>query len=193
MLPSMDTATQPAPVARFLWDADRYEEAVVRGIFTSEDPIELIDGEIITQMSPQKSPHVTTISLVDDALRKAFGQGFVFRIQGPLRLGLNSLPEPDVAVVLGAPRDYLDNHPHTAELVVEVADSSLFIDRGRKLRLYAREGIREYWIINLADDCVEVRSQPVGEDYATTRIFRRGDAVSVGPRAVPVAVVDLLP
>jgi hypothetical protein len=45
---SMDTATPPAPVARFLWNADRYEEAVARGIFTPEDPIELIDGEIIT-------------------------------------------------------------------------------------------------------------------------------------------------
>lgn len=97
----MDTATQPAPVARFLWDADRYEEAVAREIFTTEDPIELIDGEIITHRSPQESPHSTAVSLVDDALRGAFGAGFVFRIQMPFRLGGRSLPEPDVAVVRG--------------------------------------------------------------------------------------------
>ncbi len=189
----METATQPAPATRFLWDADRYEEAVARGIFTSEDPIELIDGEIITHMSPQKSPHATAISLVDDAIRRVFGSGFVFRIQLPLRLGPQSLPEPDIAVVRGSPRDYLAGHPLTAELVVEIADSSLVIDRGRKLRLYAREGIQEYWIVNLADDCVEVCRQPVGEDYTETRAYRRGESIATGPRALPVAVSDLLP
>ena len=189
----MDTTVQPSPVARFLWDADRYEEAVARGIFTSEDPIELIEGEIITHMSPQKSPHMTAISLVDDAVRAAFGTGHVFRIQGPLRLGLSSLPEPDVAVVRGSPRDYLESHPLTAELVVEVADSSLAIDRGRKLHLYAREGIPEYWIVNLVEDCVEIYRQPEGESYREQRILRRGESFSVGPAGGAVAIADLLP
>lgn len=189
----MDTTLQPAPVARFLWDADRYEEAVARGIFTSEDPIELIDGEIITHLSPQKSPHATANSLVDGALRIAFGPGFVFRTQLPLRLGLQSLPEPDVAVVRGSPRDYLEGHPRTAELVVEVSDSSLVIDRGRKLRLYAREGIPEYWIVNLAEDCVEVHRRAVGEVYGEVKNFRRGESIATGPLGRDVAVTDLLP
>ena len=189
----MDTATQPAPVARFLWDADRYEEAIARGIFTTEDPIELIDGEIITHMGPQYSPHATAIRLASIALDRIFATGFDIRAQLPLRLGLQSLPEPDVAVVRGSPRDYLDGHPRTAELVVEVADSSLVIDRGRKLRLYAREGIPDYWIVNLVDDCVEVRRRPAGEDYVETRICRRGDTIPTGPNAAPVAVNDLLP
>ena len=184
---------QPAPVARFLWDVDRYEEAIARGIFTTEDPIELIDGEIITHTSPQKSPHMTAISLVDDAVRKAFGTGFVFRIQGPLRLGSDSLPEPDVAVVRGSPRDYLEGHPRTAELVVEVADSSLVIDRGRKLRLYAREGMPEYWIVNLVDGSLETYRQPEGESYRERRVLRRGETMTVGPESNAVAIADLLP
>ena len=189
----MDTATQPAPVARFLWDADRYEEAVARGIFTSEDPIELIDGEIITHMSPQYSPHATAISLVDNALRIAFGAGYLLRVQMPLRLGAQSLPEPDVAVVRGSPRDYLEGHPRAAELVVEISDSSLVIDRGRKLRLYAREGVPEYWIVNLVENCVEVRRRPVNEDYTGVQVYRRGETISVGPLTRPVPVADLLP
>ncbi|MSU49438.1 MAG: Uma2 family endonuclease [Opitutus sp.] len=189
----MDTATQPAPIARFLWDADRYEEAVARGIFTTEDPIELIDGEIITHMSPQYSPHATAIRLVSIALGRVFADGFDVRAQLPLRLGEKSLPEPDIAVVLGSPRDYLAGHPRTAELVVEVADSSLEIDRGRKLRLYAREGIPEYWIVNLTADCVEVRRRPVDEDYAEVKICRRGDSIPAGPEGRSVAVTDLLP
>lgn len=189
----MDTATQPAPVARFLWDADRYEEAVARGIFTTEDPIELIDGEIITHMSPQKCPHGIVIDLVVIALDRAFGSGYYSRERQPLRLGTLSVPEPDIAIVRGSPRDYLEGYPLTAELLVEVADSSLNIDRGRKLRLYAREGIPEYWIANLVEDCVEVRRKPSGEDYTDTRICRRGDFINTGPDARPVAVIDLLP
>ncbi len=190
---AMDTATQPSTVARFLWDADRYEEAVARGIFTPDDPIELIDGEIITHLSPQYSPHSTAVRLVTIALGKVFADGYDVRPQLPLRLGGESLPEPDVAVVPGTPRDYLEGHPREAELVVEVADSSLVIDRGRKLRLYAREGVPEYWIVNLVDDCVEVHRQPAGEGYADTRIYRRGESILVGPRASLIAVRDLLP
>ena len=190
----MDTAAQSAPVARFLWDADRYEEAVARGIFTAEDPIELIDGEIITHMSPQYSPHATAIRLVSIALGGIFVEGFDVRSQLPLRLGAKSMPEPDVAVVRGSPRDYLSGHPLTAELVVEVSDSSLVIDRGRKLRLYAREGVPEYWIVNLADDCVEVYRQATGEAYGEARTYRRGEIIgTVGPRAQAVAIADLLP
>jgi Uma2 family endonuclease len=189
----MDTATQPTPLTRFLWDADRYEEAVARGIFTSEDPIELIDGEIITHMSPQYSPHSTAVRLVTIALEKVFAEGYDVRPQLPLRLGAESLPEPDVVVVRGAPRDYLVGHPRAAELVVEVADSSLSLDRGRKLRLYAREGVPEYWIVNLVDDGVEVHRGPAGEGYSETRTFRRGESIAVGPRAQPLAVADLLP
>ena len=58
----------------------------------------------------------------------------------------------------------------------------LVIDRGRKLRLYAREGIAEYWIVNLAEDGVEVYRQPVDEAYADARTFRRGDII---PRRRP--------
>ena len=131
--------------------------------------------------------------LASIALERVFSHGFDIRAQLPLRLGAQSLPEPDVAVVRGAPRDYLKAHPRTAELVVEVADSSLDIDRGRKLRLYAREGISEYWIINLVDDCVETHRQPNNENYRERRIVRRGEAIAAGPVGMTIAVSDLLP
>ena len=55
----------------------------------------------------------------------------------------DSEPEPDVAVVAGTPREYLSAHPPTAALVVEVADSSLGLDRRLKSALYARAGSHE--------------------------------------------------
>ena len=191
----MDTATQPVvePTARFLWDVERYEEAIVRGVFTTEDPIELIDGELITHMAPQYSTHATAVQLASIASDRVFGDGYYIRQQVPLHLGSRSMPEPDVAVVRGRVRDFARAHPTSAELVVEVADSSLAIDRGRKLRLYAREGILEYWIVNLTEDCVEVCRQPVGENYADVRTYRRGENIATGPGSQPVAVADLLP
>ena len=55
--------------------------------------------------------HVTALGLTADALRVAFGRGWVVRVQGPLALDDESEPEPDVAVVPGGHRDYLGEHP----------------------------------------------------------------------------------
>jgi len=79
-------------------------------VFQPEARLELLDGEII-EMSPQKSPHATAVSLITEALRGGFGTGFSIRGQMPLVLNDYSEPEPDVAVVKGNIRDYTDRHP----------------------------------------------------------------------------------
>src|SRR5262245_14333663 len=100
------------------------------GVFQPGERVELIDGEIL-EMAPQKSRHAAAVTLVGDALRIAYGSGFHLRIQLPLALDPYSEPEPDVAVIVGSPRDYRDSHPTSAVLVVEVADTSLEHDRKR--------------------------------------------------------------
>jgi Uma2 family endonuclease len=175
---------------RFQWDADRYEEAIRLGVFGPGDRIQLIDGEIINT-GPQLSPHATAILLTERALEKIFSHGHFVRTQLPLRLGADSMPEPDVAVVQGGIRDYALAHPRNAALVVEVADSTLALDRRRKLALYARNDIPEYWIVNLPDRCVEVHRQPAGEAYGERLVFAVGEAIEIGGTRVPVA--DLLP
>jgi Uma2 family endonuclease len=98
-----------------------------------------------------------------DALRSAFGAGWHARLQAPLALDDDSEPEPDVAVVAGEYRDYVSGHPSTAALVVEVADSSLGLDRRLKVGLYARAGLPEYWIVNLVEGVLEVHRGPRSE------------------------------
>ncbi len=166
----------------------RYEQMVAAGIFGANDRIELLDGEIV-EMAPQKSRHATAIRLLERELSQAFGAGFDVRAQLPLALEAHSEPEPDIAVVRGHPRDYRDAHPQHAELIVEVADASLAYDRGRKLAAYARVGIAEYWVLDLAGNTLEVCRAPRGEQNLDRRVLRAGERVS--PLAAPDATLDV--
>ena len=158
--------------------------------------VELIEGEVV-DMPPQKNAHYTAILLAQRALERAFGPNHVVRVQGPLDLGERSQPEPDLAVVPGSPRDYRD-HPKTALLVVEVSDTTLAFDRERKAKLFAKAGIREYWIINLVDRVVEVYRTPSSElggpRYEDVQAIPPGSTVTaLAAPAAPIHVTDLLP
>jgi Uma2 family endonuclease len=139
------------------WTREEFYRMADLGFFHGQRA-ELIEGEIVV-MSPQKWLHACTVDRVAEVLRPGFGSGAWVRTQLPLNLGLSSDPEPDVSVVPGERDDYTD-HPTTALLVVEVSDTTLEYDRGRKASLYARAGIEDYWIVNLVDLQLEVYRQP---------------------------------
>jgi len=109
-----------------------------------------------------------------------------------------SEPEPDIAVVRGRIEDYLDAHPSSPVLVVEVADSSLVRDRDRKGSLYARAGVADYWIVNLLGNVLEVYRDPERTAagrwrYATVRVLKRGAVVSpLAALRARLRVADLL-
>lgn len=175
------------------WTRAEYNRITAAGGFDPEARLELIDGEIV-DMPPQRSRHATAIQLGEQALRSAFPPSFTIRAQLPLALDELSEPEPDLAVVSGQPRDYRDAHPITAVLILEVAESSLDFDRGRKLRLYARNGIADYWILDLTREALEVYRQPTGDRYADTDVLTRGQRIA--PLAAPscaIAMTDLMP
>ena len=135
------------------------------GLFRPDERVQLLDGEIVT-MTPQNSPHAAAIGKTERVLARVFGDAYWIRIQMPIVLDPDSEPEPDVAVVSGTPADYVQEHPRTAELIVEVSDSTLALDRERKALFYARVGIPEYWIVNLPDRCLEVHREPVASSSA---------------------------
>lgn len=163
------------------------------GGFGPDDRVELLDGEI-WDMSPQGTRHAVVYTAVHMALQRAFGEGHHMRCQLPFALDETSEPEPDVAVVRGAPFDYLESHPSEAQLIVEVSDSSLRHDRSRKLAAYARNGIPEYWILDLQASRLEVYREPAGTAYASKTVLAAGDTVTPlhAPEAT-IAVSDLLP
>jgi Uma2 family endonuclease len=182
------------PVQR-RWTVEEYEHAAESGVFGPGERLELIEGEIFA-MSPQNGPHMAATGLTQAALVSVFPHGWVVLIQMPLRLDEHSAPEPDLAVVRGEWRDLVEAPPATAELVVEVADSTLAFDRGRKAALYARAGIPEYWILNLPERLLEVHRRPDQDSGQYQEIVRLDEAAVVSPLAAPaatIAVRDLLP
>jgi Uma2 family endonuclease len=174
------------------WTRQEYERAAYAGAF-GDRRVELVEG-VVYDMPPQDSPHATGVTKAQRALTAAFGPGFTVRQQMPLRLSRLSMPEPDLAVVPGEPDDYGKAHPKTAELVVEVTDTSQYHDRVRKVGIYALAGIQDYWIMNLAQDVLEVYREPLKGDYRQKLTVRRGERIApLASPEVPIAVDDLLP
>ncbi len=192
----MVSITQPQV---HVWTRDEYHRLADLGFFEGRR-VELVEGQVF-DMAAMRSPHAAAVDLVDAALKAVFGPGYYIRQQKPFVVSDISEPEPDVAVVLGTIRDYAEAHPTEAALLIEVADTSVSYDRTVKGSLYAKAGIRDYWIVNLVKRQLEVYQQPEENDEATygwrygkVMIYQLGQVVA--PLATPdswVAVEDLLP
>jgi Uma2 family endonuclease len=180
-------------VQRHRFTRQEYERLVDSGGFGPEARVELLDGEL-WDMTPQGSRHAVACELIVRAMIRLFGDEAAVRGQSPIALDDVSAPEPDIAVMRGSTRQHVGTHPSDALLLIEVADSSLAHDRGRKLAAYARNGVPEYWIVDLTATRLEVYRDPAGESYGSTRILDASDRIEplYGP-GPSVAVGDLLP
>lgn len=166
-----------SPVPR-RFSTDEYHQLVAAGILREDEHVELLEG-VIAQMSPQHERHMKAIVRLNRWLSRALPDTYEVRPQGPLTLD-DSEPEPDLAVVLGERPGPSDEHPRSALLVVEVSGSSLALDRTVKARIYARAGILEYWIVNVAEQCVEVcrDPDPSAGRYLTLLAVRSGETLT---------------
>jgi len=182
------------------WTRREYEQLIDHGLLDEDDPVELLDGLLLVK-EPQHSRHRTAVLLVARAVERAFGDGWFVQTQSPIILDDRSEPEPDVCVVRGSPRDYVDAHPTRPALVVEVAQSGLRLARRRKASAYARARIADYWIINLIDRVLEVHREPARpgpalRHWGYAAIVTLGADAMITPLAAPPAgirVADLLP
>lgn len=180
------------------WKRVAYERLVDLGAFNGE-PLELIGGQLMVA-EPQGTRHMATIGCVGEALRLALPSGWIVRIQGPIDLDEESVPEPDLAVVPGTHADYRAAHPARPVLAVEVAETSGGFDRRQKSSLYARGGLEDYWIVDVVDRLLEVHRDPVPDPSAPYGWRYRSVASFVPPAVVAllalpsarVAVADLL-
>jgi Uma2 family endonuclease len=159
---------------------------------------EILDGEVIDKMG-QTPPHAVTLSILMDALSVLFGRGRV-RVQAPIAIpgsdGVYNEPEPDIVVTRDQTSSYLQAHPGPEGilLVVEVSDTTLRTDIILKARLYARAGIVEYWVLDLASRQLHVHHKPQNNEYSAITTLVENETVAT--LALPhssVSVSNLLP
>jgi len=185
----------------------QFHRMLEAGILTDGEPVELIEGMLIRK---DRGPagagdmvhgplHALVVARLQSLSARIESLGCHVRSQLPVTLSGCDEPEPDLAIVKGAPEDYADRHPGPEDVVavVEVADSSLEFDRTTKQRLYSAAGIAAYWIVNLPGDRIEVLESPRREEgrYARRLDVGRAETVrlSLAAGVLEVTASSILP
>lgn len=186
-------AAPPAPIVRQIpvlqphrFTVAQVEAMIDNGILSKSDRCELIRGELIDKMT-LGDPHMATVKRLNRIFSLAAKNNYVVGVQDAVKLG-DSRPEPDITILRFRADFYRSQTPTPADilLLIEVADSTLALDKTIKLDLYAENGIEEFWIANLPDDCIEVLRQPRPQGvYGERRLVHRGDNIT------PLALPDL--
>jgi Uma2 family endonuclease len=170
------TAIGQAPERTF--SPREVQRMVETGILRADEPVELLEGRLVL-VSPQGPPHASVVGALAERLRTAYPSGYAVREEKPLELP-ESLPEPDIAVVLGTQLDYAKRHPNgeDAQLVVEVAVTSQELDHA-KARLYARAHVRVLWLLDIPARRLEVHTEPQQDGrYRVVQVLGDDDEVS---------------
>lgn len=183
-------------LSRRRFDVDEVQQMTRAGILHEDDHVVLLDGELV-QMPAVGSRHISCVARLTRLLVSALVERALVTVQSPVRLNRYSEPEPDLALLRPRDDDYAGATPAAADvlLLIEVADTTLRIDRRVKLPHYAAAGIPEVWIVDLTADAVEMHQRPAGRAYEVCRRVADADG-SVAPAAFPdleLAIEAILP
>ena len=189
-------------------NVEQYHQMIRLGILPEGIPVELIDGLLVWKdrsarggaPMPHDPRHALTINRLQRLGQRLDSLDCHLRVQLPVTLSGTSEPEPDVAIVRGVPERYADHHPTPTDVIaaIEVAQSSLRFDRTTKQRNYALAGIGQYWIVNLAENQIEVYQEPLVAEgrYLHRHDYRRGEVLTLvldAAVSIEVVVSDILP
>lgn len=169
----------------FRLSRQQFRDLIRSEILPPENRLEFVEGLVLTRMM-LLPPHSGAVIRLNALIKPMLPSGWRYRQEQPLIL-TDGEPEPDDLIAAGTDDDNYRFHPtgRDAELVIEVADSSLIRDRSIKLSSYARAGIPVYWIVNLIDRQIEVHTNP---DAAADEPAYRGRVVYTHDQLVAVMV-----
>ncbi|VFU17424.1 Uma2 family endonuclease [Methylocella tundrae] len=184
---------RPQIPTKHRFDVDAYYKLAEAGILPNPHRVELIDGEII-DLNAIGSPHAAITTRLTRQFIRAVGDLAIISVQNPLRLDSYNEPEPDLLVLRPRADDYQANHPGAADvlLLIEVSETSLGHDRGRKLALYAKFGVPEVWIVDIAGAAVEVCRQPKDGAYVSQERRTSGMLAPALVKGIEIDVAALL-
>ncbi|MBC8101282.1 MAG: Uma2 family endonuclease [Cytophagales bacterium] len=180
---------------RFHWTVDTFYRAVDAGVFDEPKRLELVyDG--LREKETANPPHAATTRRVSRHVQGLFEPQFIVHEEKPVRLGNDTEPLPDIAVVSGADEDYELRHPNAQDviLLIEVADTTTDYDTGEKARMYARSGVNDYWVVLISQRELVVFRSPTTEGYASQMRLTETDSIALlAAPDITISVRDLLP
>jgi Uma2 family endonuclease len=172
------------------FDVDQFKRMGEAGIFAPDARIELLEGELLT-MAPIGHDHAFAVNAFAELLIRQLSSELAFiSVQGPAIVSRFSELQPDL-MLLRLPKDqYRRRKPRPADvlLLVEVSDSTLQFDRGRKVPIYARSGVPEVWIVDVNTPQLEVFRDPVDTGYRERRVVAPTEMVA--PALLPDQPID---
>lgn len=159
------------------------------GLLGEDERVELLNGQLI-EMMPIGPFHGGVVKRLSSAFHRLSEDRWITSVQDPVVIAPLHEPQPDIMLLRPQRSFYSDRHPEPRDvfLLLEVADSTLLVDRLEKLPVYARAAIPEVWIVNLPERLVEVYREPAGGEYSMVRKVRAGEPLA--PTAFPDAAID---
>jgi len=164
-------------VTNYKWSVREWHELVDTGVLEGK-PVELLEGAII-EMSPEGIEHSYTNQSVSDYLTDLLKGKASIRDAHPITLD-NSEPEPDIAIVRLPETIYRHHHPYPQDIywLIEVSNRTLRKDLEQKVITYARNGIPEYWVIDLKNKKLIVHTHPKDSLYSQITEYQSGSFLS---------------
>jgi Uma2 family endonuclease len=175
---SARTETWPKP---HRLTVDEYYRMAEAGVLSPDDRTELIEGQIL-DMAPIGIDHAEVVRRLNKRLMRAAGDSAEVSVQLPVRLSLRSEAQPDLALLKPKPTGYRRAHPSAADvlLLIEVSDSTLGYALDVKARVYAKQAVPEYWVVDVVAKRVWRHRRPSGDKYA------QRDEIAKGTLELPV-------
>ena len=175
----------------FRLNVSQYHQMSEAGIFSENDKVDLINGEII-EMSPIGRRHTACVNRLNSVFSQLLGKKVIVAVQNPILLNNLSEPEPDIALLQPRADFYESGHPQPQDifLLIEVADSSLEYDRDVKIPLYASSGITEVWLVDIYEQVIIVYRYPSENGYSDIQKLSRGEKISIQAFSEINLVVD---
>jgi len=173
---------------RYLFTMEEFDRLFETGIFTEEDRIEFVDGELF-RMSSVGGDHLWPVVRIDRAIQRVIPDTLAVSVQNPIRIANRASFLPDVAVVRIPEQGQEVPTAEFVLLVVEVSKSSRTYDENTKLPLYAAAGIPEAWICDLIDDHIERYTEPRDGTYQRVDVAERGEKIA--STVLPLLIIDV--
>lgn len=176
------------------FSVSEYHSFIENGVFEPEERLELWEGEFI-EISPLGKNHAGCVNQLAELLQGFLQKKAIVSIQNPIVIGDFSEPQPDISL-LERREDFYRTVSATAQdtlLVIEVSDTTTRYDRDVKFPVYAANGIREAWLVDLINDRVEIHSDPTPMGYGMVNILHRGQTARSAVFAeIEITVNDIL-